>query len=66
MSHAPFDASATVNQTHPPDVLPEIAAALETLANLETRYESDRESLMRWPGPEDIIDPAWMILNYAA
>jgi hypothetical protein len=38
--------------TYPDDLLPELQTMLAALANLEVRYEKDREQLTAWEGPK--------------
>jgi hypothetical protein len=37
--------------TYPDDLLPELQTMLAALADLEVRYEKDREQLTAWEGP---------------
>lgn len=37
---------------YPDDLLPQLQATLAALADLEVRYETDREHLQTWDGPE--------------
>lgn len=41
---------------YPDTLLPQLQQALAALANVEIRYEADRESLQAWTGPEAIKD----------
>ena len=38
--------------TYPDDLLPELQIMLAALADLEVRYEKDREQLTAWQGPK--------------
>jgi hypothetical protein len=38
--------------TYPDDLLPELQIMLAALADLEIRYEKDREQLTAWEGPK--------------
>jgi hypothetical protein len=38
--------------TYPDDLLPKLQTMLAALADLEVRYENDREQLTAWEGPE--------------
>jgi hypothetical protein len=37
-----------------PDLTPEIHSTLQALANVETRYSAERDSLGQWPGPRAV------------
>ncbi len=39
---------------YPDSLLPQLQQALAALADVEVRYETDRESLEQWSGPEAI------------
>ena len=41
---------------YPDDLLPELQQTLATLANLQLRYEIDREYLEDWSGPAEVKD----------
>jgi hypothetical protein len=36
------------------DLTPEIHSTLQALANVETRYSAERDSLGQWPGPRAV------------
>ncbi len=54
MSRASVGASATPIRAYRPDLSPEIESALDALADLETRYEADRERLQLSSDPEGV------------
>ena len=41
---------------YPDDLLPQLQQALALLADLETRYEIERDYLESWPGPKEVRD----------
>ncbi|MPR11540.1 hypothetical protein [Microvirga tunisiensis] len=43
----------------PDDLLGEIQATLAALADVEYRYERDRERLMQQLGPDAVFQPLW-------
>jgi hypothetical protein len=45
-------APLTQAATYPDDLLPELQTMLAALADLEVRYEKDREQLTAWEGPK--------------
>ena len=45
-------APLTQADTYPDDLLPELQIMLAALADLEVRYEKDREQLTAWEGPK--------------
>jgi hypothetical protein len=47
-------APSTQTPWHPGDLLAELQATLAMLADIEVRYEMDREQLEVWDGPEAI------------
>ena len=47
-----FLAPLTQADTYPDDLLPELQIMLAALADLEVRYEKDREQLTAWEGPK--------------
>ena len=40
--------------TYPEDLLPEVQSVLAALADLEIRYEIERDHLEDWSGPEEV------------
>lgn len=40
--------------TYPEDLLPELQRVLAALADLDARYETEREHLEEWSGPEEV------------
>ena len=40
--------------TYPEDLLPELQRVLAALADLDVRYETEREHLEDWSGPEEV------------
>ena len=40
--------------TYPEDLLPELQRVLAALADLDARYETEREYLDEWSGPEQV------------
>jgi hypothetical protein len=47
-------APSTLAPWYPNDLLAELQSTLATLADIEVRYEADRERLEEWAGPEAI------------
>ncbi|KLK92590.1 hypothetical protein AA309_12840 [Microvirga vignae] len=45
---------ATQTSCYPDDLLDELQGALAALADLEVQYETDRERLQAWAGPDAI------------
>ena len=41
---------------YPDDLLPQLQQALATVADLETRYEIERDHLESWSGPREVKD----------
>jgi hypothetical protein len=41
-------------RVYPDDLLPQLQQMLATLANLETRYEIERDYLEDWSGPAEV------------
>ena len=41
-------------QTYPEDLLPELQRVLAALADLDVRYETERDHLEEWSGPEEV------------
>jgi len=39
---------------YPDDLLPQLQCALAALADMETKYEIERDYLESWPGPRDV------------
>ena len=39
---------------YPDDLLPQLQCTLATLADMETKYEIERDYLESWPGPRDV------------
>lgn len=54
MPRAGASTNASLGQAYPVDLSLEIESTLEELADLESRYEADRERLRRWPDPERV------------
>lgn len=54
MSHAPVHEPATLSPLDPGTLSTEIQRVLATLSEVEACYESDRECLKGWSGPEAI------------
>jgi hypothetical protein len=50
-------------RVYPDDLLPQLQQMLATLANLETRYEIERDYLEDWSGPAEIRDCLLAELN---
>ena len=40
--------------TYPEDLLPELQRVLAALADLDVRYETERDHLESWSGPEEV------------
>jgi len=53
----------TDTRVYPADFLPQLQQALGTLANLQIRYEIERDYLEDWSGPAEVKDRLVVELN---
>ena len=53
----------TDTRVYPADFLPQLQQALGTLANLQLRYEIERDYLEDWSGPAEVKDRLVVELN---
>ena len=53
----------TDTRVYPDDLLPQLQQALATLANLQIRYEIERDYLEDWPGSAEVKDRLVVELN---
>jgi hypothetical protein len=53
----------TDTRVYPADFLPQLQQALGTLANLQIRYEIERDYLEDWSGPAEVKDRLLVELN---
>jgi hypothetical protein len=53
----------TDTRVYPDDLLPQLQQALGTLANLQIRYEIERDYLEDWPGSAEVKDRLVVELN---
>ncbi len=54
MPRAGVSTNASQGQAYPVDLSSEIEFTLEALANLDSRYEADRERFRQWPDPDGV------------